>query len=62
MGNYLDSITVGSGVFIENMFGGEHHRCIISDEFKIKCFGQGDDGVLVSFECNYNYILLRSNL
>jgi len=46
MGEYLQSVNVGSGRNVVQFQGGDIHSCVILDNFNVKCFGNGGSGRL----------------
>jgi len=46
MGEYLQSVNVGSGRSIVQFQGGYSHSCVILDNFNVKCFGRNLRGQL----------------
>ena len=45
MGEYLQTVNVGSETVVQFQ-GGNIHSCVILDNFKVKCFGRNFDGQL----------------
>jgi len=46
MGEYLEDVNVGSGRSVVRFQGGNHHSCVILDNFNVKCFGRNNQGQL----------------
>ena len=46
MGEYLESVNVGSGRTVVEFQGGFSHSCVILDDYNVKCFGLNGSGQL----------------
>jgi len=56
MGNYLEAVNVGSGRTTLQFQGGDKHSCALLDNYQMKCFGSGADGMT-----GYGDIFTRGN-